>query len=337
MNGLERIVAAVKFEEADRVPVVAQVFGHAGVICGVPLEEYVRDGQTLARCQIEALHRYGYDAVFSVMDANVETEAVGSVLRYRLNQYPTIEHYAMGEGADTPFPAVPDPEHAGRMPEMLRALRILRAELGDEVLIVGCVLGPFTLTSQLLGLEKTLYMAIDDLPRLERILDYATEVVLRFGEAQIRDGAHLPLVFDPSASPAVVPPRFFRELELPRLKRIFEELAAAGAIANWLHVAGPVRPILSFYPNAGVNVANFDYCVDPAQVREELPNTCVDGNIRSLAFVDSDPAEIASDAERLLGAFGDRGGFILSSGCEIPPESAPENIAAMVGASRGGA
>ena len=330
MNGLERIAAAVDFQRADRVPVIAQVFGHAGTLAGVPIDEYVRDGQTLARCQIEALAKYGYDAVFSVMDVAVETEAAGSTLKYRRNQYPVVDRYVLQGDSDTGTLAVPDPEHAGRMPEMLKALRILRSELGDEVLVVGCIAGPFTLAIQLLGIERALFMAIDDFPRLEQVVDYATEVVVRFGEAQLQAGAHLPVVFDPAASPAVIPPKLFRELELPRLRRVFEALGAAGATSNWLHIAGPVKPILPYYPQAGVGIANFDYCVSPSEARSQLPATCLDGNIKSLAFVDSTPAAIGASAEELLGAFGENGGFILSSGCEIPPESRPENVAAMV-------
>ena len=45
---------------------------------------------------------------------------------------------------------------------------------------------------------------------------------------------------------------------------------------------------------------------------------------------------IKTEAVNLLNVFSDRGGFILSSGCEIPPESKPENIAAMVDATRNG-
>jgi len=65
-----------------------------------------------------------------------------------------------------------------------------------------------------------------------------------------------------------------------------------------------------------------------------LPGICVDGNIKSLSFVESKPAQIATQAANLLDAFRDRKGFILSSGCEIPPESPSENIAAMVNAVR---
>jgi uroporphyrinogen decarboxylase len=220
------------------------------------------------------------------------------------------------------------------MPEMLKALGILRRELGDEVPVVGCVLGPFTLATQLLGLETALYLAIDDSPQLERLMDFATEIIIRFGLAQLWAGAHLPLVFDPSASPAVVPPKFFREFALPRLQRVFQAFSGAGAAANWLHIAGPSGAILPYYRKAGVDIANFDYAVSAAEARSQLPTTCLNGNIKSVAFIEGSPADIEAESVNLLRAFRDRGGFILSSGCEIPPESVPENVAALVTTAR---
>ena len=339
MNSLQRIAAAIQFQETDRVPVIAQVFGHAARLAGVPLDDYVRDGETLARCQLNALHHYRYDAVFSVMDVNVETEAAGSVLRYPGNRYSVIERYALSpeisQGGEWDGLAVPDPLRDGRMPEMLKALTILRSELRDEMAVIGCILGPFTLATQLLGLEPTLYLAIDDPPRLELLMDYATEVVIRFGLAQLRAGAHLPMVFDPSASPAVIPPSFFREFELPRLKRVFQALSEAGAIANWLHIAGPGASILPYYEKAGVHIANFDYMVGADEANSCLPGTCLNGNIKSLLFVEGSAAEVETEAADLLRAFRDRRGFILSSGCEIPPEAEPENVAALVKAQDG--
>jgi uroporphyrinogen decarboxylase len=333
MNSLERITAAVAFKDTDRAPVIAQVFGHAASLSGVALEDYVRDGETLARCQLNALERYGYDAVFSVMDVNVETEAVGSVLRYRNNQYPVIERYALSWKGDWNL-SLPDPQRAGRMPEMLKALRILRQKLGNDVLIAGCVLGPFTLATQLLGIETALYTAVDEPSRLEDGMDLAADVIIRFGLAQLQAGAHLPLVFNPSASPAVIPPKFFREFELPRLKKVFRAFAGAGAVANWLHIAGPIKPIMSCYPKASVNMANFDHCVSAEDAGNELPDTCLTGNLRPLAFTKARPEDIETEALNLLTTFRGRGGFILSSGGEIPPESSPENVAAMVRAAR---
>ena len=330
MNSLERIAAAVKFQDVDRVPVIAQVFAHAASLANVSVDDYVRDGETLAQCQLKALRHYGYDAVFATMDVNVETEAVGSIVQHRKNQYPIIERYALSRNEDWNALAIPDPQRAGRMPEILKALAILKGELRNETLIVGCVLGPFTLATQLLGIEAALNLAIDDVSRIERLMDFATEVIICFGRAQLQAGAHLPIVFDPSASPAVIPPQFFREFELPRLKRVFQAFGEAGAFANWLHIAGPARPILPYYPKAGVNIANVDYCISPAEAMNELPATCIDGNIKSVMFVEGSSADIEAEAKNLLSQFRKRGGFILSSGCEIPPESLEENVAALV-------
>ena len=334
MNSLERVMAAVTFAVPDRVPVIAQVFGHAASVAGVPLEEYIRDGAVLAHCQLQALEKYRYDAVFTTMDVNVETEAMGSTIRYRKNQYTTIDAYALAAGDDWTGLTPPDPERDGRMPEMLRALRLLKSELQNEVLIVGCLMGPMTLALQLLGPETALYLAIDEPDRFARLLDLATDVAIRYGEAQLAAGAHLPIVFDPAASPAVVPRQFFREFALPRLKKLFTALKRAGAAANCLHLAGPAGPILPFYPDAGVDIANFDYYVTAQAARAALPETCLDGNIKSLSFVESRAEEIRGEADALLSAFRGRGGYILSSGCEIPPESRPENVAALVAAAR---
>lgn len=334
MTSLERVCAAVRFQKPDRTPVIPQIFGHTAKLSGVPLIDYVRNGEALAECQLRALRRYGQDAVFAVMDANVEAEAAGALISYRADAYPVIEACLEHDRAfGRAFP-LPNPDVSGRMPQVLKALRIMRGQVRDEVLVVGLVLGPFTLASQLVGIEKALFTAADEPEVLVAMLDTAVDIAISYGRAQLAAGAHLVLVFDPAASPAVVPPTFFREMEVPRLRKIFDSLASVGSAANWLHIAGPVRSILQYYPAAGAQIANFDYEVPAVDARGGLPSTCLDGNVRSLAFVDSIPAEIETAARTLCAEFKDRGGFILSSGCEIPPESSPDNVAALIAAAR---
>lgn len=333
MNSIDRITAAINFHRLDRPPVVAQVFGHAAVLAEVPLCDYLRDGEALAGCQIKAQAYYGHDAVFALMDANVETEAVGSSLKYTFNGYPSVSSYALSDLSELEDLPPPDPYGAGRMPELLKAARILRRKVGDSVVVVGCVLGPMTLATQLLGMEAALYTAIDTPDRFALLLDYATDIAVNFGIAQVEAGVHIPLVFDPAASPAVVPHQFFREMLVPRLQKVFAAFKQTEATGVWLHIAGPCGPILHFYPMLGIDVANIDYEVRPSQAREILPGTCLSGNIRPLAFVEDSAEAIADNAHGLIRLFADSGGFILSSGCEIPLESRPENVAAMVAAS----
>ncbi len=165
-----------------------------------------------------------------------------------------------------------------------------------------------SLATQLYGMEAALFLAADDPGRFEIALDYATACAIRYGQAQITAGAHLPVVFDPAASPAVVPPAFFRELLLPRLQRLFAALRQAGAVANWLNIAGPTAPILPWYPAAGADIATFDYYVSPEQAAGLLPQTCLLGNLKSLDFLDAHPQRIAAAAHLALAAFRERGG-----------------------------
>jgi uroporphyrinogen decarboxylase len=51
-------------------------------------------------------------------------------------------------------------------------------------------------------------------------------------------------------------------------------------------------------------------------------------------FMEGSAADIEAEAKNLLRLFHGRGGFILSSGCEIPPESLEENVAALINAVR---
>ncbi len=109
MNSIERIMRVINFKTPDRVPVILQVFGHAAIISKIKLHDYIRDGELLARSQINALKRYEYDAVFALMDVFVESEAIGSVLEYRRDQYAVCKKYALSENCDPDLLSIPDP------------------------------------------------------------------------------------------------------------------------------------------------------------------------------------------------------------------------------------
>lgn len=336
MDSVERIGRTIHFQPCDRPPVVAQVFAHAAVVCGRTVGEYVSSGSRAAACQLEARDRYGYDAVFAALDCTLEAEAVGGEVLFRRDLYPAVVRPPCSPEDDFSRLAIPDPASAGRLPMALEMAGILRRACGDETLVVGFVQGPMTLAAQFLGLEKALYLAADDPDRFLRLLDYAAAVGRSFGLAQLAAGAHLVLVFEPAACPEVVPAGLFREMIGPRLAPLFAAFTQAGAIGNWLHIAGQTASILPRYPALGATIGNFDYCVDAEAVLASLVDSrlCLDGNVKSLSFVTDTPDQIAQDAGKLLRLFDRRGGFILSSGCEIPPESQEANVAALVQAAR---
>jgi len=332
MDGLERFRRTLAFQPCDRPAVVAQVFAHAALVCGRTIEEYRSSAAVAAECQLAALARYGYDAVFAVLDLALEAEAVGGGVQRHAGCYPAISRPPYDLDADFAQLPIPDPRHAGRLPMQLDMTRRLRAALGDRAVVVGLVQGPMTLAVQFLGMERALFLAADEPECFLHLLDHATRVAEAFGLAQLEAGAHLVMVFDPAGCPEVVPAGMFREMIGPCLARLFAAFKQAGAEANWLHVAGRTAAILPSYRGLGADIGNFDYCVDAERLLATLgeDRLCLDGNIKPLAFVTASPAEIEAEARRLLRLFERRGGFILSSGCEIPPEARSANVAALV-------
>jgi uroporphyrinogen decarboxylase len=335
MTPFELILRTVQFRPTDRVPVIPQIFGHAALCNNVTLDKYLKDGRMLADCQIRAMERYRSDAVFGLMDVNVESEALGSELVYREDNYPYIKRALLKDGFRTTGLELPDPKQDGRLPELLESISIMRKELDGKVLVTSCVLGPFTLVAQLLGMERALYMINDDENKFIELLRFATEVGKVCGTAQVKAGSQVPIVFDPSATQMVLTPALFKELEFHALKDLFGSLRAAGATGTWLHIAGRTTEILPYYADIGVTVGNFDSEVSPSGAMDALPKTCLDGNIRTLSFVLESPEAIKRKSQDLIHDFADRGGFILSSGCEIPLEARPDCIDAMVTAAKG--
>jgi uroporphyrinogen decarboxylase len=333
MRAVERIRRTVRFEPCDRVPVIAQLFGHAALVCGRSLDAYVSSGAVAAECQLAALAHYRHDAVFAVLDLTLEAEAIGAGLQRRPGLYPAVLRPPLGPDADFRRLRVPDPRSDGRLPAVLELAGRLRARCGDDALVVGLAQGPMTLAVQFLGMEGALSLAADDPDRFGQLLDFGAAVARAFGEAQLAAGAHLVLVFEPAGCPEVVPAGFFRELIGPRLASLFAAFREAGALGNWLHIAGRSGAILSRYAALGADIGSFDYCVEPDPLVAALAGEArlaLAGNVRPLAFVTDGEAEIEAAATALLERFDRRGGLVLSSGCEIPPEAKEANVAAMV-------
>lgn len=333
MRAVERIRRTLRFEPCDRVPVIAQLFGHTALASGRTVDAYVSSGTIAADCQLEARAHYGHDAVFAVLDLTLEAEALGAGLTRRPGLYPAVSRPPLAPDADFRRLRVPDPRREGRLPAVLEMATRLRSGCGEDALVVGLVQGPMTLAVQFLGMEAALSLAADEPERFLELLDYAGAVAASFGLAQLAAGAHLALVFEPAACPEVVPPSLFREMIGPRLAALFAAFREAGAMGNWLHIAGRTGAILPRYASLGADIASFDYCVAAGALLAELgegARLALAGNVRPLAFVTGSAGEIEAESAALLDRFARRGGFILSSGCEIPPEAQEANVAAMV-------
>jgi len=329
MKSIDRIKATTRFEKTDRVPVFSHIYGFASRMKHIPLRDYLNSGELLAVCQLDAWKRFGYDGVSAFADNSLEAEALGSKIYYKDNMYPHIDEYCLNNIHDWKYLSIPDPKVDGRMPIILEACRILKTEVGEETAVVGTVQGPLTLAGQLMGIEKLIYFAVDHPDEFDHLLDFTTQVMITFGMALLKSGAHAIHVFDPSASCSVINRDIFRKYVLPHLKQAFKEYKDCGDPICWLNITGQTEPILDLFPETGADLFNIDCLVPIATAMEKLPDHCINGNIKPFCFISDAETAIQKMAKELLNETRDTGGFILSPGCEIPLESKVDNIEAM--------
>lgn len=335
MNSLERVHATLKGDRTDRIAVIPEVAGVTSTLMGGTVRDYVTDGEVIARCQLSARERFDYDAVIAFADLCIEAEAIGCKAVFPENNYPHIKEAVVKTSADIDNLTLPDPQKSGRMPELIKAVSIMKEACNGSVPVVAHALGPMTIAARIMDIEKMLYMIVDEPHNFRKLLDYTLKVSNRFIDALVDAGADCIIMFNPAASPAVLPARIFREFELPNLKEIFSLLKKKNkGVMSWYSVAGATQDVIKDVGQASVDILTIDYLV-PLDIAYSLsPSLTFNGNIKSLSFVNESPESIYKNAESLLEGSLEEGRFILGSGCEVPPNSKSENIEALVRAAK---
>jgi len=333
MTSYERILTVVRGRVPDHIPVAPELFGVTARLNGYSIYQYVTDGKVIADSQVRLREEIGYDVVFAFADLSVEAEAIGCKLRYEKDAYPSVKEHVLKDITSVSELKKPDPNRDGRMPVVLEASARMRETLGNTCPIVACVMGPFSIASQIIGLENLLYLLVDNPDGVERLLDFTEEVATEYGLALIDAGAHAPVVFDPSASPAVIPHELFLKLEVPRLKRMFDRWKQVGVSIFWISIAGQTKKILPYFYKAGVNLATIDYVVTLSQARELTKEITLNGNLKSYLFINATPEVIKDEVYDCFKQIGDYPKYIVGSGCEVPVDAKIENIKALMDAS----
>jgi MtaA/CmuA family methyltransferase len=289
----------------------------------------------LADSVIVYWERFRPDAVWLSADTWISAEAMGA---------------AVGSpGADLPWTGLgpplvctardidripnPDPSTQGRYPLMLEALRRVLEALGDDVFVVACLdQYPFSLASQLLGLNETMLKILDDRPLVEALMERSLEYGLAYGRALATAGAHL---LSGGDSPAgLIGPEAYREIALPFEKRLIAGLKEASGRPVSLHICGDSVPILKDMAGSGADVLEIDHKVDAGLAcRVVDPGTALWGNLDPVGVLaQGRPAQVRDAVRRVLEAVraAGRTRFVLSSGCTLALETPAANLEAML-------
>ncbi len=281
-------------------------------------------------------HRlYGFESAVAPLDLCVEASALGVRADFRAGsdrpEYPTPKEPLYASAAEFK-PELPSGVLSrGRIPVVLESIRLLKEEVGREIVVGAWVPGPLTLAMQLIDLNALIGDVAGDPDAVGRVLDTLADLLAEVGSAYRSAGADFITVHEMGVSPGLIGPRSFERLVLPRLKRLIASLPAPRVLS----ACGNTNRSVALLAQCGAEAISVDQLNDLAKSRETLgAQTLLFGNIDPVGtLAEGDETAVREAVARAI----EGGADAVWPGCDLWPVVPPANMRAMVEAARTGA
>lgn len=326
MKPRDRILAMLEGRPTDSLPLMPITMMFAGDTAGIRYGDYARDFRQLASAQLTTAQRYGFDYVSAISDPAREASDFGAAVEWFEDQPPAIIESQALLAEKSKLAALPRHGLGPRMEDRLRAVELLKAAVGDQLLVEGWVEGPCALAADFRGLNTLMIDFTDDPVFVEELFAFCVGTEIHFAGQQIKRGADLIGIGDAAAS--LVGPRLYRQFVLPYEQKLIAGIKAAGAKTR-LHICGNTRRLLKDMGSTGADMIDLDYPSPMEEGRAAMgPDQPLLGNLDPVRIVrDGTPAIVTEALEACWKAAGPR--YLVGAGCEIPRGTPPENLEAM--------
>ncbi|MFA6173437.1 MAG: uroporphyrinogen decarboxylase family protein [Kiritimatiellales bacterium] len=331
MNGYERIQAAMRGGQPDRVPVMLHNFMPAAREAGFSQREFGTDPEKAAQAFIQAAEKYDLDGIIMDLDTATIAGALGVPVDFPDDAPARCERGLLKSLADLDALDVPNVGRNEHLQVWLETMRLLKAHFGNEKYLRGSVdQAPFSMASMLRTPAEWLYDLMDDeqIEPAHRLLDYCTQASCQFIRLMAGAGAHMVATGDSPAGPDMISPAMYREFARPYEDRLAECAHACG-MPYLLHICGNTTAILDQFVGRRLDAVELDYKTDMRRVHETLKNSGVAfwGNIDpSGVLARGTPETVHRETIRLIEQFAGTPRFVLNSGCALPSAVPEENI-----------
>ena len=336
MNSRERFLAACRLQPVDRPPV--WLMRQAGRY--MPEYQAVRarnDFLTLCHtpalaCEVtlQPIRAFDMDAAILFSDILVVPEAMGQTVTYptggpRLT--PPIRTTADLE-------RLIDADPTDALAYVADAIRLIRAELGDDRALLGFSGAPYTLATYMIegGGSKhqaeTKRLALNDPDLMDALLGRLADLVAAYLKLQVAAGVDAVQVFDTWAGD--LSPVDFERLALAPARRVVQALAPLGVPV--VYFMNGIAAHLDAALATGATVLGIDWRLDLAEARRRTGGkVALQGNLDPLVLT-APPAVITQRVRQLHASLRGAPGHIFNLGHGILPFTPTQGVAAFVDA-----
>lgn len=329
MNGKERVLKTLSFEEVDRAPWVPYAGVQTANLIGLTAEEYLKSEDAIVEGVLKAYELYQPDGLPIVFDMQIEAEALGCELRWAKENPPAVVNHILEEDSgdialeDLSLPTEAD----GRYSMALNAARRISEKIGDQVALYALICGPFTLASHLRGTDLFMDM-IEEEEDVHKLMQFCTQVAKDFSGMYAKTGVDVIAVVDPMTSQ--ISPGHFEEFVKPYLTELNRFVKDKGLKVTTF-CCGNATKNLELMCQTDTDGIAFDENVDLAFAKEVATKNKVSfgGNIPlTTVMLFGSPLDNVNEAIKEL-EIGKGVGHVLSPGCDMPFDTPVDNIVAI--------
>lgn len=334
MEPREIILKAYEGGKPDRIPVTLFGGGMWSINnWGSTFEGLAADAEKMTQMLVDMSEKLQSDIVYAGSGYNnFHTAVLGGKIKYSKMGAPELEEAFIHSEEDLAKLNMEDIFKNETIRTVIEALRRTKEKIGNKYVVTLTAWGPFTNAARMFGEEQMMRATFKRPALVEKILDFATELLIHLFEPIVNDGTlEVISLADPTASGDMISKKQFERFALPCIKR-FTDWARSKNVHTLLHVCGNTTDRLDLFPLTGASCISVDHKTDISKAKEVLHGKmCFAGNVNPVDVMLQGSVELVErTCRQIIDIAGRDGAFVLMPGCDVPPNIPYDNITKFV-------
>ena len=258
------------------------------------------------------------------MDLSVEAECFGATVHFSDDEVPTITGNLIKTEEDAENLAIP-PIGSGRSGICVEGIRLATEKIKDRPVFAG-VIGPFSLGGRLLGVTDIMMDCYDEPEKVQTVLEKCTQFIINYCKAFKEAGANGVIMAEPLTG--LLSPSLAEEFSTPYVKKIVDEIKSDDFAVIYHNCGDKTIALIDTILETGASCYHFGNAINMAELLPHIPKDVMAmGNIDPASVLKNGDCDLVkSETKKLLEECSKYNNFVISSGCDIPPNTPWDNI-----------